>query len=94
MLKLSMLFSDHMVLQRGKPIPVWGEATAGTRVTVALDGAQAEALADESGRWIAYLPAQEAGTGFCLRVTDGQEELVLRDVCIGEVWLAGGQSNM
>jgi len=94
MLKIAMLFSDHMVLQRNKPIPVWGEATPGSLVTVELDGTRMETQAKENGQWIVSLPPHDAGWGYCLQVWNGQEETKLQDVCIGDVWLAGGQSNM
>ena len=94
MLKTARMFSDHMVLQRNKPIPVWGEATPGAPVTVELDGSRVQAQANENGHWLVYLPEREAGVGLCLQVCSGQEQLTFHDVCVGEVWLAGGQSNM
>ena len=94
MLKAAMIFSDNMVLQRGKEIPVWGEADPGAIVTVVFDGSQVQAVADNHGKWIAHLPPHDAGCGFCLRIISGQEEAVFNNVCVGEVWLAGGQSNM
>ena len=94
MLKTARMFSDHMVLQRNKPIPVWGEAASGDPVTVELDGSRVQAQANENGHWLAYLPEREAGVGLCLQVRNGQEQQTFHDVCVGEVWLAGGQSNM
>ena len=94
MLKTARMFSDHMVLQRNKPIPVWGEAAPGAPVTVELDGSRVQAQANENGHWLAYLPEREAGVGLCLQVRNGQEQQTFHDVCVGEVWLAGGQSNM
>ena len=94
MLKTARMFSDHMVLQRNKPIPVWGEAAPGDPVTVELDGSRVQAQANENGHWLAYLPEREAGVGLCLQVRSGQEQQTFHDVCVGEVWLAGGQSNM
>ena len=94
MLKTAKMFSDHMVLQRNKPIPVWGEAAPGAPVTVELDGSRVQAQANENGHWLAYLPEREAGVGLCLQVRNGQEQQTFHDVCVGEVWLAGGQSNM
>lgn len=94
MLKTAMIFTDHMVLQRGKEIPVWGEAAPGTQVTVELDGRKVQTRTDECGNWIAYLPPHDAGSGYCLQVRSEQETIEFHDVCVGEVWLAGGQSNM
>ena len=93
-MKLSHLFSDHMILQRGKPVPIWGEAAPGAELSVSIQGTTYPARADESGRWcvpVGPLDAQESGT---LEITAGSERLVLRDVAVGEVYLAGGQSNM
>ncbi len=94
MLKPAMIFSDKMVLQRGKDIPVWGTASPGAVVTVEFDGSRVETAADSGGKWQAVLPPHEAGTGYTLRVTSGEEARLFQDVCAGEVWLAGGQSNM
>lgn len=93
-MKTAMIFSDKMVLQRGKDIPVWGTAAPGAVVTVEFDGSRIEAAADPHGSWLAVLPPHEAGHGYQLRITCGEEEQVFQDVCVGEVWIAGGQSNM
>ena len=93
-MKLAPLFSDHMILQRGKPVPIWGEAEPGTELTISVQGASYSARADESGRWCAAvgpLEAQESGT---LCVDAGEEQILLHDVAVGDVYLAGGQSNM
>ena len=94
MLKPAMIFTSKMVLQRCKPIPVWGEADPGAKVTVALDGQKVTATADCTGCWRAELPAREAATGCTMTIASGDEEFIYPDVCVGEVWLAGGQSNM
>lgn len=93
-MKTAMIFSDKMVLQREKDIPVWGTASPGTVVTVEFDGKSVEAVTGTDGNWKAVLPPHEAGTGYQLRVNDGEEQRAFQDVCVGEVWLAGGQSNM
>ncbi len=90
----AMIFSDKMVLQREKDIPVWGTASPGAVVTVEFDGSRVETVTDADGNWLAALPAHGAGTGYRLCITDGEDERVYQDVCVGEVWLAGGQSNM
>lgn len=92
-LQLSPLFGDHMVLQRGQPIRVWGNATPGDTVRVHFRGRQAQAKANAQGRWLAQLPPSAAGGPFELRV-EGSRALSLRDVMVGDVWLASGQSNM
>jgi len=91
--RLAALFSDHMVLQRGRSIPVWGLADAGEEITVTLHGAVRQARAGAGGRWRVDLPAQDAGGPFTLTVA-GKSTLRVRDVLVGEVWVASGQSNM
>ncbi|HVW22791.1 MAG TPA: sialate O-acetylesterase [Opitutaceae bacterium] len=90
---LSPVFGDHMVLQRGRPNPIWGWAPPGTRVRVSAAGKSAEAEAGADGRWQALLEAPPAGGPYEIRV-EGPETAVLRDVLCGDVWLCGGQSNM
>mgnify|MGYP002796833960 CR=1 FL=1 len=94
MIRLANIFGDSMVLQRGKPLPVWGQAAPGAGVTVSIQGRKAAAAADATGCWRAELPPLEASFAETLTVACGGETLTLRDVQVGEVWLAGGQSNM
>lgn len=91
--RLPHLFSDHMVLQAGAPIRIWGHAEPGERLTVDLAGHAAETVADENGRWKVELPAMAAGGPFTLTAA-GKKTIEFRDVMIGEVWVASGQSNM
>jgi sialate O-acetylesterase len=93
-LELPLLFSDGAVLQRDRPLPVWGGAPAGVRVEVDFDGRSAQATAGADGRWSLQLPAHAAGGPYELVVRAGGEERRVRDVLVGEVWLASGQSNM
>ena len=87
------VFSDHMVLQRDKRIKIFGTGCTGSRVTVTLDGCTAEAAVCD-GHWSVTLPAHAAGGAYDMTVTDGRTALRFTDVLYGEVWLAGGQSNM
>jgi len=88
------LFCDHAVLQRDKPIPVWGQAAPGEKVTVRLADKIAETtVAGADGRWSVRLPAQPAGGPFTL-VFEGKNRVALTDVWLGEVWVCSGQSNM
>lgn len=93
-LKLPALFSDHMVLQREKPVHVWGWAPPGSKVSAAIGAANASATADASGHWSVSLPAMQAGGPHVLTITSGDEQVVLDDVLVGDVWVASGQSNM
>jgi sialate O-acetylesterase len=90
---LHPLFSDHMVLQRGKPIVVWGWTTPGAAVAVDLAGGSAKAVAGADGRWQATLPALPAGGPHTLAI-DGPEKRSVSDVLVGDVWICSGQSNM
>lgn len=88
------VFSDHCVLQRHKEIRVWGTAPHGTPIAVSLHGQTAETVA-QGHDWEVTLPAQEAGGPYVLTVaSEGVVYRQFEDVMIGEVWLAGGQSNM
>ncbi|HEU0305518.1 MAG TPA: sialate O-acetylesterase [Lysobacter sp.] len=89
------MFSDGAVVQRDQPLPVWGWATPGAKIEVALDGRSATATAADDGAWRVELPAHGAGGPFELTVREGSGDIVtVRDVLVGDVWLASGQSNM
>ncbi len=93
-LKLAAVFSDHMVLQRGMAVPVWGWADPGEKVTVTFADQQASAVTDKDGRWTTKLPALTANaTPNDLSVT-GRNTIRITDVLVGDVWLGSGQSNM
>lgn len=82
-----------MVLQRDTEIPVWGSADPGESISVSLAGQTREAVTGPEGRWHVTLSAEPAGGPFLLSVK-GQKTITFRDVLIGEVWIASGQSNM
>ena len=88
------LFRSGMVLQREKPVSVWGTADPGQRITVTVQNRTASTITEETGLWRLTLPPLE--TSFCetMTLSDGVESLVFDDVQVGEVWLLGGQSNM
>jgi sialate O-acetylesterase len=86
--------SDHMVLQRQMPLPLWGRATPGATVTVTLAGNVQTTQAGEKGQWRITLPPLEAGGPHEITVISGADRKILRDVLVGEVWVASGQSNM
>ncbi len=91
---LSGIFGDHGVLQRDRPIALWGQATPGEVVSVALGDSRTTATADGEGRWTAALPARGAGGPFRLVATAGALSQTVEDVMVGDVWLCSGQSNM
>jgi sialate O-acetylesterase len=93
--KLASPFTDHMVLQRDQPVPVWGTCSnAGDVVVVHFDGQTLSATADSDGRWRLQLAPLAAGGPFELTVDAADGQLRREDVLVGEVWLASGQSNM
>jgi sialate O-acetylesterase len=92
--RLPRVFSSQMVLQQEMPIRVWGAAAPDERVAVSFNGKEAAATADSAGRWRVELPAMKAdGKAHTLAVR-GANTIELKDVLLGEVWLAVGQSNM
>ncbi|NRF71658.1 9-O-acetylesterase [Aquincola sp. S2] len=91
--RLSPVFGEHMVLQRDRPLRLWGQATPGQTLTVELGGRRAGTRVGADGRWHAQLAPLPAGGPHRLRVK-GDQVIELRDVLIGDVWLLGGQSNM
>lgn len=92
-LRLASIFTDHMVIQQGMHAPVWGYAPPGTMVTVDLAGFQTRARTDEHGKWMVKMPSLPAGGPYQMNVT-AEKTLTIRDVMVGEVWVASGQSNM
>ena len=90
---LHQLFTDHMVLQRGVEIPIWGWADPGQEVKVSLNGKTAKATSAADGKWMAKLGVFSAGGPFELMVT-GSQSVTVKDVLIGDVWVCSGQSNM
>ncbi|MEO8497835.1 MAG: sialate O-acetylesterase [Planctomycetota bacterium] len=105
-LALASVFSDHMVLQRNLPVPVWGTAKPGDTVTVELVPQSAApinavatvaAKADANGKWrVDLAPLKASAQPMSVRVTSAARdpETVVTDVLVGEVWVASGQSNM
>ena len=91
---LSGLFVDHAVLQRDRPLSVYGRATAGEEVSVSIAGASASAKADAKGAWLLTLPAMAAGGPHTLVARAGAKTQTASDILIGDVWLCSGQSNM
>ena len=91
--RLAGIFTDHMVLQRDRRVPVWGTAAAGEKVRVVLGKQVHNTEADQDGRWKVTLAELPAGGPHSL-VVQARNTLTIEDVLIGEVWLASGQSNM
>ncbi len=94
-IKLPSVLGDHMVIQRGKPVAVWGWALPGESVKVKLESAEAAVQAGPDGRFAATLPALQAGGPLELTVSGSRSPAVtVKDILVGEVWVCSGQSNM
>jgi sialate O-acetylesterase len=95
--RLHNLFTDHMVLQQGTTVPIWGWAEDGEKITVEFAGQKVSTTA-KNGRWMAKLKNLKPGAPGTLKVSstlNGKNTLIqVNDVLVGEVWLASGQSNM
>jgi sialate O-acetylesterase len=94
--KVSSLFGDHMMIQRGMEAPIWGTAAAGEKVTISINDKEATATADDKGEWRAKVPPLEVGNATTLTIAGDKTEkpLVIQDVLVGDVWICSGQSNM
>ena len=90
----SPIFADHMVLQQGMPVPVWGKAEAGEMVTVAFAGQTRKGRADVHGKWRVTLDALKASATPSTMTIAGKNSITIANVLVGEVWLGSGQSNM
>lgn len=89
-IRLPQLISDRMVLQRDIELNIWGWADKGEKVTVRFKEKVYHTEPDENGKWIVTFPPQQAGGPFIMRIN----EITIRDILIGDVWLGSGQSNM
>lgn len=91
---LPAILSDHMVLEKSSATAVWGKADPGEEVAITLAGQSASTTAGEDGRWRLTLDLKEAEAGPHEMVVKGKNEIRVRDVVVGDVWVAAGQSNM
>ena len=87
-------FGDHMVLQRNKPVPIWGWASKNEKITIQFNQLSIQTQADVNGKWMVSLPAMKEGGPFEMRLSGKQQIIQLKDIMLGEVWLCSGQSNM
>jgi sialate O-acetylesterase len=91
--KLPSVLADHMVIQRDRPVHLWGSADPGEQVTVSFRDQQGSIAADSLGRWSLYLRPGDAGGPFTL-IVKGNNTITFTDVLVGDIWIASGQSNM
>ena len=93
-LKLPILYTDYMVLQRNTPLRIHGTANTKTPVTVSIDGQKKKTIADKNGKWEVILDPIKAGDNYELSIQTPQQSHTFHHVAAGEVWLCSGQSNM
>jgi sialate O-acetylesterase len=91
--RLPRLISDNMVLQREKPITIWGWANAGEKVTVQFNKQTKSVKTAKDGKWIVTLAAEPAGGPYLMTVK-GKNVITITNILVGEVWVCSGQSNM
>lgn len=91
--KLAKIFSDNMMIQRDKPIKVWGTASPGGQVKISLGGKEVEVTANNEGKFIGQLPAIDKGEGLEL-IASEQNTISVKNIIVGDIWFCSGQSNM
>ena len=91
---LNGIFADHMVLQRGIPVSVYGTADPAEKVTVAFAGQTKSATADKDGAWCVKFDAMKPCALSAVMTVSGKNKLSRKDVVVGDVWVCSGQSNM
>jgi sialate O-acetylesterase len=92
-IQVPKIFGDHMVLQRGKSIVIWGWADKGEKIKIRLNKQFTTTVTDKHGEWKVRLDPEEAGGPYQL-ILEGKNKVVISDILIGDVWVCSGQSNM
>ncbi|OKS84932.1 sialate O-acetylesterase [Mucilaginibacter polytrichastri] len=90
----SKIFGDHMVLQRNKPVVVWGNAKKNTALRLSFNGQLISTRTKADGSWKATLQPMKEGGPYTMTISCGADTLQYKDIMMGEVWLCSGQSNM
>ncbi|GAB2632334.1 sialate O-acetylesterase [Belliella aquatica] len=93
-IRLPVLISDGMVLQRNVPISIWGWGDANKIIKIDFNGINLAKKINEDGTWELILPSMEAGGPFLMKISTSDETVEVKDIWIGDVWLCSGQSNM
>lgn len=91
---VSPMFGDDMVLQRGKPNPIWGWAKPGAQITVTIADRMTTATAGDDGRWQLAMDPPPVGGPYTITISGAGQTVELHEILVGDVWLCGGQSNM
>jgi sialate O-acetylesterase len=93
-LKMPAVFTDHMVMQRNRPIPIYGTANRNQNVEVVFNGKKLITKSNAAGKWELFFPAMAHGGPYELVIKSNDVRIELKDILIGDVWLCAGQSNM
>lgn len=93
-LRMPMIYSDNMVLQRERPLPISGTADAGEKITVTIGKQKHKAVTADNGKWSVTLQPLKTGEIYTLTAASSKKKLTYKNVAAGEVWLCSGQSNM
>jgi len=93
-LQMPEIFTDHMVMQRNRPVKFWGTADAATKVTVCFAGKTSTAQTGHNGKWTVEFPPMKAGGPYNATIENQGRSIRLTDILVGEVWICSGQSNM
>ncbi|NJO02777.1 MAG: hypothetical protein HC880_14835 [Bacteroidia bacterium] len=88
------IFGEYMILQRGIPIPLWGTAKPGEKISIVFRGQPYPVQADRAGAWQTKLAAAEAGGPYTLEIKGKNNQIRWDQVMVGDVWICSGQSNM
>jgi sialate O-acetylesterase len=91
--KLPALIRDSMIVQRDAKIKIWGWASPNEKIKISFNKKDYKTKADANGNWSLYLPAMKAGGPYTMKI-DANNHIALKDILIGDVWIAAGQSNM
>lgn len=92
-MKLAKIFKDHMVIQRNNPFFIWGTGDEGEKISITIDNVTKENVVKD-GKWVMEFAPMEAARDLEIVISTSGDMKVIKDVAVGEVWLAGGQSNM
>ena len=93
-LRLANIFGDGMVLQRNDSINIWGWSKSGDKVSIIFHGDEYNTISNNDGKWLVQTKHYLAGGPFSLKIKTQKEEIYLKDIYVGDVWLCSGQSNM
>lgn len=91
--RLPSIFSDNMVLQQGMPVRIWGWADPGEKINLSFSEQWKTAVTNEEGKWSVLLDELNYGGPYEMIIT-GENEIILHNILVGEVWVSSGQSNM